>query len=95
MVAMNSIPQQEVANGKGQIEFLRASPTAFSSDVAKNPGPSIPAGECEMSNLLRFGSSIAIVSVLSCQYQLPVSVVSSHLSVSVVRESLLNTDDCR
>jgi hypothetical protein len=35
---MNSIPQHEVANGKGQIEFLRAKPTAFSNEVAKKPG---------------------------------------------------------
>jgi hypothetical protein len=41
---MNSIPQQEVANGKGQSEFFRASPTARSREVAKNPGPSNPSG---------------------------------------------------
>jgi hypothetical protein len=64
---MNSIPQQEVANGKGQIEFFRASPTAFSSEVAKNPGPSIPAGEWEISNLLLFTSSIFQLSVIGYQ----------------------------
>jgi hypothetical protein len=40
MVAMNSIPQHEVANGKGQSEFALANPTALSKDVAKNPAPS-------------------------------------------------------
>ena len=40
MVAMNSIPQHEVANGKGHRELARANPTALSNDVAKNPAPS-------------------------------------------------------
>ena len=44
MVAMNSIPQHEVAKGNGQIEFARAKPTACSNLVAKKPGPSRPAG---------------------------------------------------
>src|SRR5688500_4618335 len=44
MVAINSIPQQEVANGKGHSEFLRAIPTTFSRLVAKNPAPSYPSG---------------------------------------------------
>jgi hypothetical protein len=44
MVAINSIPQQEVANGSGQSELARAIPTSLSIDVAKNPGPSIPGG---------------------------------------------------
>jgi hypothetical protein len=44
MVAMNSIPQQEVAKGKGQIEFLRANPTTLSSEVAKKPGAAYPSG---------------------------------------------------
>jgi hypothetical protein len=39
MVAMNSIPQQEVANGKGQIEFFLARPITLFKDVAKNPSP--------------------------------------------------------
>jgi len=38
-VAMNSIPQHEVANGSGQIEFFRANPTTLLSFVAKNPSP--------------------------------------------------------
>jgi hypothetical protein len=33
------MPQQEVAKGKGHIEFLRARPTAFEKEVAKNPFP--------------------------------------------------------
>jgi hypothetical protein len=41
---MNSIPQQEVANGKGQIEFALANPTDLSNDVAKNPAPCKPGG---------------------------------------------------
>src|SRR6185503_14052226 len=44
MVAMNSIPQQDVANGNGQIEFFRAIPTTFSRLVAKKPVPSMPSG---------------------------------------------------
>jgi hypothetical protein len=44
MVAINSIPQQEVAKGRGHREFFRASPTTFSSEVAKNPAPSTPSG---------------------------------------------------
>jgi hypothetical protein len=44
MVAINSIPQQEVAKGKGQIEFLRASPITLSNDVAKKPSPWCPSG---------------------------------------------------
>src|SRR5690606_38029053 len=44
MVAINSMPQQDVANGSGQIEFLRASPTTFSRLVAKKPAPSMPGG---------------------------------------------------
>ena len=44
MVAMNSIPQQEVANGRGQREFFRANPTTLSNEVAKNPSPMCPSG---------------------------------------------------
>lgn len=44
MVAMNSIPQQEVANGKGHMECERANPTTLSREVAKKPDPSIPGG---------------------------------------------------
>jgi hypothetical protein len=54
MVAMNSIPQQEVANGKGQMEFLRASPTTLLSEVAKKPSPMCPSGN---SAMLRSASS--------------------------------------
>src|ERR1700749_2988667 len=63
MVAMNSMPQQDVAKGKGQMEFFRASPTAFSNEVAKNPGPSIPAGECAISSFVRLFS---IRSISKC-----------------------------
>jgi hypothetical protein len=44
MVAINSIPQQDVAKGNGQIEFFLASPTALSKDVANNPGEEYPSG---------------------------------------------------
>ena len=44
MVAINSIPQQEVANGKGHNECERAKPTTLSKEVAKKPEPSIPGG---------------------------------------------------
>jgi hypothetical protein len=36
MVAMNSIPQQDVAKGNGQSELARAIPTTSFSFVAKN-----------------------------------------------------------
>jgi hypothetical protein len=36
MVAMNSIPQQEVAKGNGQSELARAIPTTSFRVVAKN-----------------------------------------------------------
>jgi hypothetical protein len=39
MVAMNSMPQQLVAKGKGQMLFLRARPTASSMLVAMKPVP--------------------------------------------------------
>ena len=51
MVDMNSIPQQEVANGKGQSEFALASPTNESKLVAKKPCPSNPGGD---STILMF-----------------------------------------
>jgi hypothetical protein len=44
MVAMNSIPQQEVANGNGQSELARAKPTTSFSFVAKKPSPAKPSG---------------------------------------------------
>ena len=44
MVAMNSIPQQEVANGNGQMELERANPITLSNEVAKKPCPSTPSG---------------------------------------------------
>jgi hypothetical protein len=56
MVAMNSIPQHDVAKGKGQIEFFRANPTTFSRLVAKNPAPSIPGGFAEILILPVIGS---------------------------------------
>lgn len=44
MVDINSIPQQEVAKGRGQMLFFLANPTTASSLVAKNPGPACPGG---------------------------------------------------
>jgi hypothetical protein len=41
---MNSIPQQDVANGSGQSELLLAIPITWSNEVAKKPVPSTPAG---------------------------------------------------
>jgi hypothetical protein len=43
-VAINSIPQQDVANGNGQIELALANPMASSTLVEKKPCPSSPAG---------------------------------------------------
>jgi hypothetical protein len=44
MVAMYSIPQQEVAKGNGHNELALAKPTTLLSEVAKKPGPSKPSG---------------------------------------------------
>jgi hypothetical protein len=44
MVAMNSMPQHEVANGRGHMEFFLAIPTTFSREVAKKPSPVCPSG---------------------------------------------------
>jgi hypothetical protein len=44
MVAINSMPQQDVAKGKGHNECDLANPTTLSMDVAKKPEPSIPGG---------------------------------------------------
>jgi hypothetical protein len=44
MVAIYSIPQQEVANGNGQSELARAIPTTSFSFVAKKPSPATPSG---------------------------------------------------
>jgi hypothetical protein len=60
---MNSIPQQDVANGKGHKEFLRAKPTTSSNFVAKKPGPSSPSGLLAISSLVRFMISFAILSI--------------------------------
>jgi hypothetical protein len=51
MVAMNSMPQHEVAKGNGQSEFLRAMPTILSKLVAKKPGPSNPSGALTTSTI--------------------------------------------
>jgi hypothetical protein len=41
---MNSIPQQEVANGNGHNELALAIPTTSFSFVAKKPSPTTPSG---------------------------------------------------
>jgi hypothetical protein len=51
-VAMNSIPQQEVAKGNGHSEFALAKPIALSNVVAKNPDPSTPGGASANVTLL-------------------------------------------
>lgn len=52
MVAMNSIPQQDVANGKGHNECDLARPTTLSKEVAKKPDPSMPGGAFTILMLL-------------------------------------------
>jgi hypothetical protein len=52
MVAINSIPQQDVANGRGHSELARANPMALSNVVAKNPAPSTPGGASDKVILL-------------------------------------------
>jgi len=49
---MNSIPQQEVANGNGHKELALAKPMALSNVVAKNPAPSTPGGASDKVILL-------------------------------------------
>jgi hypothetical protein len=44
MVAINSIPQHDVAKGNGQSELARAIPTTSFSFVAKKPSPETPSG---------------------------------------------------
>lgn len=44
MVAINSIPQQDVAKGSGHNELERAKPITLSMEVAKKPDPSMPGG---------------------------------------------------
>ena len=51
MVAINSIPQHEVANGSGHKEYERAKPIALSSEVAKKPAPSTPGGASTNLNI--------------------------------------------
>jgi hypothetical protein len=51
MVAINSMPQQDVANGNGQILFFLAKPTTLSRLVAKKPAPSRPSGFSAMITL--------------------------------------------
>jgi hypothetical protein len=53
-VAINSIPQQEVAKGNGHKECDRAKPTTFSMEVAKKPEPSTPGGASTILTLLIF-----------------------------------------
>src|SRR5690606_26363598 len=91
MVAMNSMPQQEVANGKGQMEFLRASPTTFSRLVAKKPAPSIPGGFSARLTLARVslidllvsiatfsGSCLLVLILMPTQRALPHGVQETH-----------------
>ena len=61
---MNSIPQHDVAKGKGHNEFLRAIPTTSSSFVTKNPGPSKPSGLLAISTFVRFVISFDIFSFI-------------------------------
>jgi hypothetical protein len=44
MVAINSIPQHEVAKGNGQSELALANPTTSLNFVAKKPSPEYPGG---------------------------------------------------
>jgi hypothetical protein len=44
MVAINSMPQHEVAKGKGHMEFFLARPTTSPNFDAKKPSPWCPSG---------------------------------------------------
>lgn len=70
MVAINSIPQHEVANGKGQSELARASPTALSNEVAKKPWPSMPSG-------FKFGSMLTLIVTAIFKFISPSSMLLS------------------
>jgi hypothetical protein len=61
MVAMNSIPQQDVANGKGQREFLRARPTTSLSLVVKNPSPAYPSGASATETASEILASMGVI----------------------------------
>src|SRR5579872_6959063 len=56
------MPQHEVANGNGQIEFFLASPITLSNRVAKNPGPSWPSD---------FSPTLILVAIASIVLVLP------------------------
>jgi hypothetical protein len=62
MVAINSIPQQEVAKGSGHKELARAIPTTLSIRVAKNPGPSIPGGASALRSIFDFSFVLIYLS---------------------------------
>jgi hypothetical protein len=61
MVAMNSIPQQDVAKGRGHSELARAMPMTLSKEVAKNPEPSTPAGASTIFTVLIIKMLVLIV----------------------------------
>src|SRR5690625_7121319 len=74
MVAINSIPQQLVANGNGQIELLRAKPTTFDSCMAMKPSPSKPPGDS--TNL------ILVLCVTGLLDRKSTRLNSSHVAIS-------------
>src|SRR3989337_645888 len=59
MVAINSIPQQEVAKGKGQMEFFLAKPITLFKEVAKKPSPWCPSGISPM--LISFTRGFCVI----------------------------------
>jgi hypothetical protein len=66
MVAMNSIPQHDVANGKGQSELARANPITSSNFAAKKPGPSIHCGLFAISSFVRF-IGLLLILISDCR----------------------------
>jgi|SRR6516165_4319354 hypothetical protein len=102
MVAMNSIPQQDVANGRGQSEFFRANPTTLFNVVAKKPSPEWPGGISARA-ILFFGSAgigvilnltgRAIKNIFENQYhvivhvQMPIYSYYSYYSIVIVGSS--------
>src|SRR5690606_17829546 len=71
IVAINSIPQHDVANGSGHKEFALAKPITLSKDVAKNPAPSTPGGaSANVTLLMIFFVIVALIPIQGSAFHL-------------------------
>ena len=66
MVAMNSMPQQEVAKGRGQMELLLARPDHLVQSSGEHPGAEYPSGG---STLLYIGLFVSDYSNSLCTWR--------------------------